>query len=100
MISLAHLLQVKLDEDWQLPFHLEGGGPRPASSKLCDSGQMPESSIPTMISLSVCVLGTFTGKPMKSHDRVVCSCFFVLGNTETTPSKPEKSMTDINQIGN
>lgn len=71
-----------------MPFHLLGGGPNPVSLKLSDSGQIPESITPIMMSLSMVVLLTCWEKPMKSHDRVVCSCFFLFGNTETTPSNP------------
>lgn len=72
-----------------MPFHLLGGGPYPESSKLSDSGQTPVSSIPTIISLSTVVLSAFSGKPKKSHDLDVWSCFFPFGNTETTPSMSE-----------
>ena len=71
-----------------MPFHLVGGGPYPSSLKLADSGQIPVSSIPTIMSLSVVVLLASTGKPMKSHDLVVRSFFFPFGNTDTTPSMP------------
>lgn len=67
----AYLLQVKFGEDWQIPFHLLGGGPYPVSLTLADSGQMPESRIPIIISPSLLVLVTFRGKPMKSQDLVV-----------------------------
>ena len=80
-----YLLQVKLVEVSQVPFHLLGGGPNPLSLKLADSGQIPLSSTPTTISLSVVFLVAFWGKPMKSHDLVVRSCFFSFGNTDTTP---------------
>ena len=91
-----YLLQVKLDEVWQVPFHLLGCGPNPSSLKLADSGQIPVSSIPIIISLSVVVLLTFWGKPMKSHDLVVWSCFFPFGNTDTTPSIPEYNQLQSN----
>ena len=88
MFIYTYLLQVKLEETWQVPFHLVGGGPNPLSSKLVDSGQIPESSIPMIMSLSTVLLSTCCGKPMKSHDLVVCSLRFWFGNTETTPSMP------------
>jgi len=62
---------VKLEDAWQVPFHLLGGGPYPSPLKLSDSGQIPVSSIATMMSLSEVALVTFWGKPMKSHDLVV-----------------------------
>ena len=71
-----------------MPFHLDGGRPKPSSLKLSDSGQIPVSSIPTIMSLSVVVVLDSTGKPMKSHDLVVRSFFFPFGNTDTTPSMP------------
>ena len=54
--KIIYLLQVKLADVWQVPFHLLGGGPNPLSLKLADSGQIPVSSIPTIISLSVVFL--------------------------------------------
>ena len=48
----VYLLQRKLAEASQVPFHLGGGGPRPWSSKLKLSGQIPESRTPTMMLLS------------------------------------------------
>lgn len=42
--KLTYLLQVKLDDCWQVPFHFLGGGPNPSSLKLSDSGQIPVSS--------------------------------------------------------
>ena len=66
-----YLLQVKLVKALQLPFHLLGGGPNPLSLKLSDSDQIPVSSIPIMMLLSVVVLCTCFGKPTKSHDLVV-----------------------------
>ena len=72
-----------------MPFHLLGGGPNPLSLKLSDSGQIPVSSIPTIISLSVVVPLAFRGKPMKSHDLVVWSCIFSFGNTDTIPFMPD-----------
>ena len=83
-----YLLQVKLVEAWHLPFHLLGGGPNPLSLKLSDSGQIPVSNTPIMTSLSVVGLSTCLGRPRKSHDLVVWSSFFWLGNTDTTPSIP------------
>ena len=81
------MLQVKLR---QAPFHLPGGGPRPASEKDGESGHTPVSSMPTMTSPSVGRLRrAFLGKPRKSHDLVVWSWYVRLGNTETTPSVPE-----------
>jgi len=79
---------VKFLELWQVPFHLLGGGPNPLSLKLSDSGQIPESSTPMMTSLSVVALSACSGKPIKSHDLVVWSCFFSLGKTATTLSCP------------
>lgn len=86
-----YLLQVKLDWDWQVPFHLLGMGPSPSSLKLSDSGQIPVSSTPTIMSLSSAPVALVTswGNPVKSHDLVVCSFFLSFGNTETTPSMPE-----------
>ena len=81
-----YLLQVKLVKPLQVPFHLRGGGPNPLSLKLSASGQIPESRTPIMMLLSIVVLSTCFGKPMKSHDLVVCSSFCLLGNTDTTPS--------------
>ena len=72
-----------------MPFHFLGGGLNPLALKLADSGQIPLSIIPTMISLSVVVLSTSWGKPMKSHDLVVKSCIFSFGNTDTIPSMSE-----------
>ena len=79
-------MQVKLVKPLQVPFHLRGGGPNPLSLKLSASGQIPESKTPIMMLLSIVVLSTCFGKPMKSHDLVVCSSFCLLGNTDTTPS--------------
>ena len=62
---------MKLDEDWHVPFHLDGGGPNPSSLKLADSGQIPVSSMPMITSLSYDALFAVTGKPMKFHDFVV-----------------------------
>jgi hypothetical protein len=45
----SYLLQVKF---WHTPFHLLGGGPKPSSEKDGESGHMPVSSMPTMISPS------------------------------------------------
>ena len=87
-----YLLQVKLVEAWHLPFHLLGGGPNPLSLKLSDSGQIPVSYTPIMTSLSVVGLSTCLGRPRKSHDLVVWSSFFWLGNTDTTPSIPTYSL--------
>ena len=95
IIQFMYLLQVKLDELWQVPVHLLGGGPSPRSLKLSDSGHMPESSTPTMRSPSVFDLSTCREKPMKSHDFVVWSCFFRLGNTVTTPSSPKHCVPEI-----
>ena len=39
--EIAHLLQVKLFSVWHVPFHFAGGGPKPSSLKLSDSGQIP-----------------------------------------------------------
>ena len=86
---MFYLLQVKLDDFWQMPFHLFGGGLNPSSLKLCDSGQIPVSSILMITSPLKGVLGTYLGKPMKSHDLVVWSFFFSLGNTDTIPSMPK-----------
>lgn len=91
----TYLLQEKSDETSQLPFHLRGGGPYPWSRKLGDSGQIPVSSTPTMMSLSTD--GTRLAcwdSPMKSHDLVVWSCFFPLGKTDITPfiSKIKKNI--------
>ena len=83
-----YLLQVKLVEAWHLPFHLLGGGSNPLSLKLSDSGQIPVSNTPIMTSLSVVGLSTCLGRPRKSHDLVVWSSFFWLGNTDTTPTIP------------
>ncbi|KAK9950714.1 hypothetical protein M0R45_006189 [Rubus argutus] len=41
-----------------MPFHFLGGGPKPASLKLSDSGQIAESITPTMISISSLLLFT------------------------------------------
>ena len=87
---LNYLLQEKLAETSQLPFHLAGGGPYPVSSKLGDSGQIPVSNTPTMMSLStIGTLFTCSEKPMKFQDLVVCSCFFPFGKTDITPSISE-----------
>jgi hypothetical protein len=75
-------------EAWQVPLHFLGGGPNPLSLKLSDSGQIPVSNTPIMMLLSIGLLRTFSGNPMKSHDLVVRSFFFLLGNTDTTPSIP------------
>lgn len=88
---------MKLEEDWQIPFHLLGGGPNPLSLKLSDSGQIPESSTPMIISLSAFLRSTFIGNPIKSQDLVVWSCFFVLGKTDTTPSSPALSMIMVSK---
>lgn len=85
----CYLLQVKLADELQAPFHFAGGGPNPSSLKLADSGQIPESINPMTTSLSIVDLCAFAVKPMKSHDRVVCSFFNRLGKTETTPSIPD-----------
>jgi hypothetical protein len=87
-IVKIYLLQVKLMEAWQVPLHFLGGGPNPLSLKLSDSGQIPVSNTPIMMLLSIGLLRTFSGNPMKSHDLVVRSFFFLLGNTDTTPSIP------------
>ena len=79
---------MKFLEVWQVPFHLLGGGPNPLSLKLSDSGQIPESSTAMMTSLSAGALFACSGKPIKSHDLVVWSCFFLLGKTATTLSCP------------
>jgi len=79
---------VKFLEVWQVPFHLLGGGPKPLSLKLSDSGQIPESNTAMMTSLSAGALFACSGKPIKSHDLVVWSCFFLLGKTATTLSCP------------
>ena len=55
MCSSEYLLQVTFDV-WQVPFHLLGGGPKPLSLKLSDSGQIPESITPMMTLLSAAVL--------------------------------------------
>lgn len=85
LTKVIYLLQVKLEEAWQVPFHLVGGGPNPLSSKLADSGQIPLSSTPTMMSRSIVALRTFRGKPIKSHDLVVWRFLFRFGNTDATP---------------
>ncbi|WVY91662.1 hypothetical protein V8G54_037176, partial [Vigna mungo] len=79
------LLQVMF---WHDPFHLCGGGPRPLSLKLEEFGQIPVSSIPTIVSLSTFVLWTFSGKPMKFQDLVVWILWILFGITETTSSIP------------
>ena len=86
---MFYLLQVKLDKFWQMPFHLFGSGLNPSSLKLCDSGQIPVSSILMITSPLKGVLGTYLGKPMKSHDLVVWSFFFSLGNADIIPSMPK-----------
>jgi hypothetical protein len=51
---VTHLLQLeelKSSPAMQTPFHLSGTGPKPVSSKLGDSGQMPESRRPMMVSV-------------------------------------------------
>lgn len=80
-----YLLQWK-SKAWQGPFHLLGGELNPISLKLWDSGQIPWSITPIIMSLSGCALSTFIGKPIKSQDFVVRTCFFSLGKTDTTPS--------------
>lgn len=82
-----YLLQVKF-VPWQGPFHFFGGRPNPLSLKLFASGHIPVSKTPTMMSLSFAALSTYLENPMKSHDLVVWSSCFLLGNTDTTPSKP------------
>jgi hypothetical protein len=67
----SYLLQVKLVEAWQDPFHLLGGGPNPLSLKLSDSGQIPVSRTPITMSLSTADRLTSCGNPRKSHDLVV-----------------------------
>lgn len=87
---MNYLLQEKLAETSQLPFHLAGGGPYPVWSKLGDSGQIPLSNTPTITLLSTAgTLFTCSEKPMKSQDLVVCSCFFPFGKTDITPSISE-----------
>lgn len=86
----SYLLQAKLDElGLQVPFHLAGGGPSPSSLKLADSGHIPVSITPTIMSVSAvfCLLTCWV-KFRKSHDLVVWSVNFTFGNTETTPSIP------------
>lgn len=90
-----YLLQVKLADELQAPFHFAGGGPNPSSLKLADSGQIPESNNPMTTSLSIVDLGAFAVKPMKSHDRVVCSFFNRLGKTETTASIPDIASQNV-----
>lgn len=62
----------------QMPFHLAGGGPYPRPVKLGDSGHIPVSKTPMIISLSSVDLLTLSGNPMKSHELVVASLFFLL----------------------
>lgn len=82
----VYLLHFKFS---QAPFHLLGGGPNPSSLKDADSGQIPVSITPTMMSLSNGKFRfTLSGKLKKSHDLVVLGCKFLLGNTETTPLVP------------
>lgn len=88
VIITTYLLQVKLDEDWQVPFHLLGGRPNPSSLKLSDSGQIPVSSMPMIMSFSYGCLFAFTGKFIKFHDLVVRSCLCLLGMTDTTSFMP------------
>jgi hypothetical protein len=45
----SYLLHVKL---WHVPFHLLGGGPKLSSEKDGESGHIPVSSIPMMMSPS------------------------------------------------
>ena len=67
-----YLLQVKLLPPLHSPFHFEGGGLNPSSLKLSDSGQIPVSITPSMISLSaVAFLLIVSEKPRKSQDLVV-----------------------------
>ena len=87
--EIHYLLQVKFLPPLQAPFHFFGAGPKPSSLKLSDSGQIPLSMTPTMISLSTLrflVIDWF--KPMKSQDLVVWSWRVLLGKTDTTPSMP------------
>ena len=83
-----YLLHGKLLQE---PFHFCGGGPNPSSLKLSDSGQIPVSITPTIMSLSALLLFTHSDKPTKSQDLVVCSSFLLFGKTETTPSNPKKN---------
>ena len=76
MFDFVYLLQVKLADVWQVPFHFVGSEPNSVSLKLSDSGQIPVSSIPTMILFSITDLFTFLENPIKSHDLDVWSCFF------------------------
>ncbi|KVH92094.1 hypothetical protein Ccrd_005875 [Cynara cardunculus var. scolymus] len=69
-----YLLQGKLAS--QMPFHVAGGGPYPMSEKLANSGRIPVSKTPMMMSLSVVDLLTLSGNPMKSHELVVATLFF------------------------
>ena len=67
-----YLLQVKLLPSLHSSFHFEGGGLNPSSLKLSDSGQIPVSITPSMISLSaVAFLLIVSEKPRKSQDLVV-----------------------------
>lgn len=96
-----YLLQVKFLPPSQAPFHFRGGGEYPLSPKLFDSGQMPLSITPMIVSLSV--VGFLFDRlpslrPMKSQDIVVWSLCFSIGNTDTTPSMPKvwKTKMQIN----
>lgn len=85
-----HLLKVKFCPPAQVPFHICGGGPNPSSAKLRDSGQIPPSITPIIISLSIsgtCLI--LSPNPIKSQDLVVWSCKNSYGNTETIPSLPK-----------
>lgn len=91
---MFYLLQVKFLPPAQVPFHFLGNGPKPRFEKLSDSGQIPLSMTPMIVSLSVLgfrfvLLPSL--RPMKFQDEVVWSFIFGLGNTDTTLSIPKKN---------
>ena len=99
------LEELKSSPVMQTPFHRLGTGPNPASLKLGDSGQMPESSRPMMVSAAAAEGDDDEGSSevlraprrraaasiltaaccRKSQDLVVWSWYTGSAKTETTP---------------
>jgi hypothetical protein len=79
---------------------LAGGGPKPLSLKLSDSGHIPESITPVTILVSEYCLSTYCERPIKSQDLVVRGCLISLGKTDTTPSNPTSSILMVSKFMN